>query len=87
MMTKYEQEYCNNCALHETCAYVSRGLERKCTELDIFASGFERAIEQASEWLDKEAPGYIRTDFDNKFLGFDYKELIEDMKKDLEDNN
>ena len=86
-MTKYEQEYCNKCDLHENCAFVLRGLERKCTDLDIFAGGFEQAIEQVSEWLDKEALGYIRTDFDSKFLGFDYKELIDDMKKDLEGNN
>ena len=53
-MTQEEKDYCECCGIHDSCAYVSRGLQRKCEKLDIFAVGMEAAIAKASLWLETE---------------------------------
>lgn len=53
-MTKEEKDYCERCGIHDSCAYVSRGLQGKCEKLDIFADGMEAGIAKASLWLKTE---------------------------------
>lgn len=53
-MTQEEKDYCEICGIHDSCAYVSRGLQRKCERLAIFADGMQAGIAKASLWLETE---------------------------------
>lgn len=47
----YQKKYCKACSQHSTCAYVSRGLERKCTELQTFSDGYDTALNDVSKYI------------------------------------
>lgn len=53
-MTKEEKDYCEICAIHDSCGYVSRGLQDKCEKMQIFADGMQAGIDKASLWLETE---------------------------------
>ena len=65
-MIQEEKDYCEICGIHESCAYVSRGLQRKCEKIQIFSDGFEAAIHKIIMWLRKLTPEQLsNVDFDN----------------------
>lgn len=43
-MNKASVAYCNRCSLKNTCGFVVRGLEMKCTELSTYMDGYEHAL-------------------------------------------
>lgn len=54
-MSKAEalKAYCDNCRYRGNCAYLNRGMESKCLELDTYSSGYEQAEEDlALTWED-----------------------------------
>lgn len=53
-MTREEKDYCECCGIYDSCAYVSRGLQRKCEKLDIFADGMQAGIAKAMLWFETE---------------------------------
>lgn len=53
-MTQEEKDYCECCGIHDSCAYVSRGLQHKCEKMQIFADGMQAGIAKASLWLETE---------------------------------
>ena len=59
-MTQEEKDYCEICAIHESCAYVSRGMQRKCEKLGIFADGFDAAVNKVIVWLCKLTPEQLK---------------------------
>lgn len=59
-MTQEEKDYCEICGIHDSCAYVSRGLQSKCEKLQIFAYGFEAAIYKVVMWLCKLTPEQLK---------------------------
>lgn len=65
-MTKEEKDYCEICGIHDSCAYVSRGLQSKCEKIQIFADGFEAAIYKVVMWLCELTPEQLKdVDFDD----------------------
>lgn len=43
-MTEYEKKYCSTCRDFKNCAYIPRHLERKCTALSDWSSGYDAAL-------------------------------------------
>lgn len=65
-MTKEEKDYCEICAIHDSCGYVSRGLQDKCEKMQIFADGMQAGIDKATLWLCNNAtiPDDVYVQFD-----------------------
>lgn len=40
-MTTIEEQYCNRCPQWNDCGFITRGLQRKCTQLSDFMDGYE----------------------------------------------
>ncbi len=40
-MTKIEEQYCNRCPQRNDCGFITRGLQRKCTQLSDVMDGYE----------------------------------------------
>lgn len=86
-MTYEEREkiLCNNCEAKENCSYISRNLERKCsfreTTMYGWELGYNDAIGKACKWLKCNYAEFT----DNTRLGIKIDELINDFKKDMEE--
>lgn len=79
-MTQEEKDYCERCGIHDSCGYVSRGLQRKCEKLDIFAEGMQAGITKASLWLETNWE-----DLDIKRMrGTQSAEIIDQFEKAME---
>ena len=59
-MTQQEKDYCEICGIHDGCAYVSRGLQSKCEKMQIFADGFDAAVNKTIIWLCKLSPEQLK---------------------------
>lgn len=65
-MTQEEKDYCECCGIHDSCGYVSRGLQDKCEKMQIFTEGFEAAIYKVTMWLCGLTPEQLSDiDFDD----------------------
>lgn len=65
-MTQEEKDYCEICGIHDSCPYVSRGLQSKCEKMQMFSDGFEAAINKVITWLCKLTPEQLSdVDFDD----------------------
>lgn len=65
-MTQEEKDYCEICGIHDSCAYVSRGLQSKCEKMQMFSDGFDAAIHKVIMWLCELTPEQLSdVDFDD----------------------
>lgn len=58
-MTQLEKDFCETCAIHDSCGYVSRELEYKCEKIDIFSMGEDAILDKACEWLEENIDSYL----------------------------
>ena len=74
-MNKAEKEFCKTCDLHKLCGFVGRGLEHKCSSLSDFSLGYERAVDKALQWLEKNWNFY---DYPSSLMFNDFRKAMQD---------
>jgi hypothetical protein len=82
-MTDLEKKFCEQCSKNSDCGYVTRNLEDRCFDVDVFSQGVEAATEKACEFL-KVHRDEVETE-DNGIAGWIPDSFIENFKKAMEE--
>ena len=74
-MNNAERQFCESCDLHKSCGFVCREMEDKCSSLSDFSLGYERAVDKALQWLEKNWNFY---DYPSSLMFNDFRKNLEE---------
>lgn len=52
-MKDYEKKFCQECSIRPECTFVRNGREARCSEMATFGKGYEQALHDIKESIDR----------------------------------